>query len=312
MKKWFKWSLYGCLLFFLLMNFVAAFHAYKFTHFAGSNSLKTKSPGSLSFAQRAVPLLLGVSNPRPKNIELPGRNYETIKLQSNKLIECWSIQADTPKGVVIIFHGYSGCKSAMLDKANEFLELGFSTLLVDFMGSGGSDGDQTTIGYKEADEVKTCYDYAQKTGAGKVFLFGTSMGAAAILKSIYDFHLKPAGIIIECPFGTMYETTCARFRQMELPVFPMAGLLDFWGGVENDFNAFSLCPQEYAKSVESPTLLLYGGADKDVSRKETNAIYNNLQGYKQLKIYPLATHENYLIKYKPEWVQDVSGFLKNI
>jgi len=35
--------------------------------------------------------------------------------------------------------------------------------------------------------------------------FGTSQGAVAILKAIYDFNIQPE-IIIEC-HGSMYQTT---------------------------------------------------------------------------------------------------------
>ncbi|MNE85997.1 hypothetical protein D3C80_1830530 [compost metagenome] len=46
-----------------------------------------------------------------------------------------------------------------------------------------------------------------------------------------------------------------------------------------------------------------------MSRSEIDAIYHNLQGRKVLKIYPLAGHENYLNKYKDEWIGNVHDFL---
>lgn len=294
---------------FLLMNVVAFFHAYKFTHFSETKEAKTKAAG-LSFDGKIKALLFGISNPRPLNRELPKRSFETITLQSNKKIECWLIKADSAKGTVILFHGYGGEKSSLLDKADEFLSLGYTTLLVDFMGSGGSEGNQTTIGYKEAEEVKTCFDYISSLGEKKIYLFGTSLGAAAILKSIHDYAINPAGIIIECPFGSMYKTTAARFSNMNVPSFPMAGLLVFWGGVQNGFQAFSHNPEEYAKSVKCPTLLLYGEKDLNVSREETDNIYKNLAGKKYLHLFAQAGHENYLTRFKEEWRNTVFPFLK--
>lgn len=292
------------------MNFIAFFHAYKFTHFANVDVAKTESPGKLSTMEKMGALFFGVNNPRPANTTSPVQNFETIRLQSNKMIECWSIKADTSRGTVILFHGYGGQKSSLLDKSGEFLKLGYNTFLVDFMGSGGSEGNQTTIGFKEAEEVKTALDYLLKRGDKNVFLFGTSLGAVAILKSIDDYQLRPKGIIIECPFGSMYETTCARFRSMNVPSFPMAGLLDFWGGIQNGFWAFNHKPINYAKSVQCPTLLLYGAKDEKVSRREIDKIYANLTGEKYLKVYPLAGHENYLSKYKSQWVGDVQAFMQ--
>ncbi|HSC53997.1 MAG TPA: alpha/beta fold hydrolase [Phnomibacter sp.] len=295
---------------FILMNVVAIFHSYKFTHFADTKAEKTQKPEKLNFGGKLKALFFGVNNPRPTNKAKPF-NFETVELQSNKKIECWytSKATDTVKGTIILCHGYGGEKSSMLDKAEIFDSLHYNTLLIDFMGSGGSEGNTTTIGFKEAVQVKSAYDFLTNKGVKDICLFGTSMGAVAIMKAVNDYDLKPKGIIIECPFGTMYETVSARFKNMNVPAFPMAGLLVFWGGVQNGFWAFGHNPTEYAKTITCPTLLLYGKKDKNVSKKEIDNIYTNLAGQKILKTYPLAGHENYLIKYKTEWTQDVTNFL---
>jgi alpha-beta hydrolase superfamily lysophospholipase len=308
-SKLVKRAIYALIAVFIIMNVVAFFHAYKFTHFTTTAVLKTKDAKHLSIGGKLKALFFGIDNPRPANTNLPVQSFETIVLQSNKKLECWLIKADAAKGTVILFHGYSASKSQMLDKSDEFLRLGYNTLLVDFMGSGGSEGDQTTIGFKEAEEVRTCFDHVLNSGEKTIYLFGTSMGAAAVLKAISDYRLKPAGIIIECPFGSMYKTTCARFRSMGAPTFPMAGLLVLWGGVQNGFPAFSHNPIDYSKKVTCPTLLLYGARDEKVSKEEIYDIYANLNTYKKLSVYPLAAHENYLRRYKNQWIQDVGSFL---
>ncbi|MDW8851986.1 alpha/beta hydrolase [Flavobacterium sp. MMLR14_040] len=296
---------------FIIMNSIAFFHAYKFTHFPESISEKTKSPEKLTSFEKVKTLLFGVTNPKPKNIKFPSQKYQTLKLQSNKEIESWLIKTENSKGTVILFHGYGAEKSLMIEKSNEFIKLGFSTMLVDFMGSGNSEGNQTTIGYMEAEEVKTSFDYLKQTGEKNIYLFGTSMGAVAIMKCIKDYKIKPKGIIIECPFGSMYETVCARFKKMNAPTFPMAGILLFWGGIQNGFWGFSHNPKEYAKTISCPTLLFYGEKDKSVSRKEIDEIYTNLRGPKTLNIYKNTGHENYLIKNKIEWNKNISEFISN-
>ncbi len=308
-RKWIKRSLWTLMTIFVLMNIVAVFHSYKFTHFVDSKTEKTKDPKKLTIGQKIKTLVFGVSNPRPENKTFPTKDYETIKLKSNKEIESWSINTDNSKGTVILFHGFSGDKSSMLDKAAIFLELGYNAFLVDFMGSGGSAGNQTTIGFLEAEQVKTCFEYLTEKGEQNIYLFGTSMGSVAIMKAINDYDINPKGIIIECPFGSMYKTVCARFKTMNAPTFPMAGLLVFWGGLQNGFWAFGHNPTEYAKKINCPTLLLYGAKDEKVSREEIDQIFNNLGGHKTLKIYQEAGHENYLTKYKDEWTQDIKEFL---
>lgn len=307
-RKFIKRFLWVVLILFVLMNGIAFLHAYKFTHF-DATSTKTKHAKNLSFGQKLQTLFLGINNPRPENKKAPDRKFETIELKSNKTIECWLIKADTAKGSVILFHGYGGEKSSMLDKAEIFLGLGYNTFLVDFMGSGGSDGNQTTIGFYEAEEVKTAFNYLEARGEKNIILFGTSMGAAAIMKAQKDYDLKVNSIILECPFGTMLETVQARFSSMKVPSFPMANLLVFWGGVQNRFNAFKHNPADYARSINCPVLLLSGEKDDRVSMTEINRIFKNLAGEKKLKTYPLAGHENYLNKYRDEWTNDIKIFI---
>jgi uncharacterized protein len=295
---------------FIGMNVVAYFHAYKFTHFSDSVISKTKTPAKLSTMGKLNALLFGINNPRPFNAALPVQPFETIKLNSNKIIECWYIKTAGAKGTVILFHGYGGEKSSLLNKSDEFIKLGYNTLLVDFMGSGGSEGNQTTIGYKEAEEVKTVFDYVIQKGENKIYLFGSSLGATAIMKAINDYTLNSAGIILECPFGSMYTTVCARFKNMQVPSFPMAGLLVFWGGVQNGFWAFGHNPVEYAKKIQCPVLLLYGAKDDKVSRAEIDEIYLNVSCRKQLNIYELAGHEDYLNLYREKWLTDVKTFME--
>jgi alpha-beta hydrolase superfamily lysophospholipase len=293
---------------FVLINIVASFHAYKFTHFSVGHKEKV-DPKKITFFEKIELLFLGVDMPRPENYKLPTQPFEVIELKSNKKIACWLIKTKKAKGTMIIFHGYGGEKSSMLDKSDEFLKLGYNTLLVDFIGSGNSEGNQTTIGFKEAQNVKTCFQFLKDSGEQNIYLFGTSMGAAAIMKAINDDQLKPKAIILECPFGSMYKTTYARFKALNVPTFPMVGILVFWGGVENGFWAFNHKPINYAKNIGCPTLLLYGEKDERVSRQEIDEIYSNLKGKKILKTYPMAGHVNYLIDYREKWLSDVNGFL---
>ncbi len=309
MRKRVRLILASLIVLFIFINMVACFHAYKFTHFASTTITKTTDPGKLSFSARLKTILFGINNPRPVNDTGPPVPYTTVMIQSNKKTECWSIPAENPKGTVILFHGYGGSKSSLLDKSLVFQSLGYSTLLVDFMGSGGSEGNQTTIGFLEAQQVRSCFDYLSAKGEKNIFLFGTSMGAVAIMKSINDYKLKPQGIIIECPFGTMYQTVCARFRLMHAPTFPMAGVLLFWGGVQNGFWAFGHNPTEYARQISCPTLLMYGEQDNRVSRAEIDEIYTNLPARKHLVTFPGAGHENYLARYQTEWTTEVKAFI---
>ncbi|MGZ5285620.1 MAG: alpha/beta hydrolase [Flavisolibacter sp.] len=292
---------------FVLMNGIAWMHAWKFTHF--SDTLDARTSHDMTTVQKLKVVFTGVNNPRPALKVKPSGPYQIIRIQSNVLLEGWLMHSNNAKGTVIIFHGYGGEKSSMLDKADVFLNLGYHVLLVDFMGSGGSAGNTTTIGYKESLEVRDVFNHMQNIGHRNLILFGTSMGSVAIMKAIREYQLKPTSIIIECPFGSLYETVSARFHKQNIPVFPMAGLLVFWGGVQNGFNGFKHIPRNWAAAIDCPVLLMYGEKDDRVSRKEIDDIFQSLAGKKYLKTYTLAGHENYLLKHRIEWTRDVKEFL---
>ncbi len=282
--------------------------SYRFTHFEEPTIGTKINNGASSVAWKS--LFTGVQNPRPINSKTPTVPFETVMLQSNRKIECWYVKQANAIGTIILFHGYAAEKSSLLNHAEIFWQLGYNTLLVDFMGSGNSEGNQTTIGFSEAIQVRTAFEYVQKQGEQNIYLFGVSMGAVAIMKALAEDPLQVKGIIIECPFGTMYQTVEARFRLMELPSVPFASMIVFWGGVQNGFWAFGHNPVTYASKINCPTLLLYGAKDNRVSREETKAIFANLAGLKFLKIYPEAGHESYLLKYRDTWTDDVRIFLE--
>lgn len=291
---------------FLLFNVVCFMHAYKFTHFDSRQLERTGDPKKLSTGEKLKTLFFGIDNPRPRHKDVPNKEFKTVYIESDVKIECWKIDVPQSKGTVILFHGYAGEKSSLLERSYYFNQLQYTTLLVDFKGSGGSEGNSTSVGYHESEEVKSCYDYVRDAGEKNIILFGTSMGSAAILKFLHDHHASPQGIILECPFGSFYETTCARFRNMNVPSFPAAGILLFWGGVQNKFWPFEHNPSEYAKQIECPAMILYGSLDDRVSAGEISEISNNLKGEKDIKIYPQLGHNDL---FGDEWRTDVTEFV---
>ena len=304
--------LYGFAIVFVLLNIVAYFHAYKFTHFTQSNIAKTKDPARLSGFDKIKIALFGIDNPRPRTQTTPKQPFATVRIQSGQTaLECWHITVAKPKGTVILFHGYSAEKSQMLERSDELLHMGYNTILVDFMGCGGSSGNETTIGFHETENVKACFNHLKQQGEERIFLFGSSLGAAAVIKAVSEGDIMPSGIIVECPFGSMLDAARMRFTAMKLPSFPMAELLVFWGGVQHGFWGFAHKPTEYAQSVHTPTLLLWGGKDDKVSREEIGAIFHNLSSPKRLVVYPRAGHAGYLADYREQWKSDVRSFLES-
>jgi alpha-beta hydrolase superfamily lysophospholipase len=298
----------------VLPNFLAYQHARAMTRYSSSGS-KTGRPETLSALEKARVLIRGVNQPRPTNGRSPadfGLDHEVHRLHVEQAptLEVWRIPGERSQPVVVMFHGYGSCKSDLLPEARAFQECGCETILVDFRGSGGSDGNETSLGYHESHDVTRAYDFARSIAAGRpIFLYGRSMGSVAIFRAVATDLVTPEGIIAECPFDRLLSTIEHRFEAMKFPAFPMARLLVFWGGWQQDLNGFEHNPVEYAERIECPTLLLHGENDPRVSVPEIRSIYDSLGGEKQLVLFPDAGHESYLELDADRWRRAVLEFI---
>ncbi|SHJ76689.1 hypothetical protein SAMN02745146_0117 [Hymenobacter daecheongensis DSM 21074] len=298
----------------LLVNLIAFNHAWHFTHFSAEASPRTASPEKLTLPAKLGLLLTGVANPKPVNSGVPDFPYETLALDSpNGRLEIWYGAVPAPRGRVALFHGYTSDKSKLLTEAAFFRSLGYSVLLVDLSGAGGSAGYRCTVGYREAEDVATAFHFlTRQQPAVPVVLYGVSMGAVAILRAESELGVRPAAAIVECPYGSMLETAQNRFRAMHVPPFPLANLLVFWGGIQNSFWAFDHNARRYAARISTPTLLLYGLADKRVTRQETDGIFAALRGPKQRHYFSGVGHEPYWHRHPDAWQQQIRAFLPRI
>ncbi|WP_310392879.1 serine aminopeptidase domain-containing protein [Hymenobacter sp.] len=303
------WTTVGVL---ALFSFVLFNQSYRFTHFDTGLVLPTGPPSGLTIAKYA---LLGLPNARPIDGPAPDTAYQDVAFTAadGTHLAAWYVPVAEPRGTVVLFHGYRGERAGLSPEAKGFRRLGFSTLQVDFRGSGASEGNFTSVGYDEGQDVKAAYDWAFKQNVNqKVYLFGVSMGAVAVLRAMSQFPngMQPNGLILECPFGTILDASRGRLRTLHAPEEPLAHLIVFTGSLQNGFWGFDFDAVAYARRVRTPTLLQWGERDPRVTRQETDAIFAALRGPKRLVLYPDAQHESYVRKDPARWAAAVAGFLK--
>ncbi len=298
----------------LFLNAVAYLQARAMTHFT-DGGVRTSPPEALTRLQKVRVLLMGVKVPRPEDSATPadvGLEYQTVRFGglSGKDCEGWFIGARKPKGVCIEFHGYSSSKSSLLHSAQAFHGLGYDVLLVDFRGSGGSIGDNTSLGYFEADDVAGAMKFAAGEWPGEpIVLYGESMGGAAVLRAAGELGVQPRAIVIESVFDRLLSTVENRFDAMRVPEFPAARLLVFWGGVQQGYDAFDLNPADYATRVTCPVLLMQGGRDPRVTDAQARNLFDHLAGPKRLEIFETSGHCGMLSDDRGRWISSISGFL---
>lgn len=315
-KKYIKIIIGTLIILFIVLNIGIIVQSYALTHF-DENAKPIDPEYKPTFKETVNIALFGLDMPRPNAKQYPNRHYETLYIPAgeDKKLEAWSIHTDSIKhGTVLCFHGYMDEKSTMLDRAYAYLDMGYDVLLVDFMGAGGSYGDLTTIGFLEAENVKVIHDYAVSAlKEDKIIMSGFSMGAVAVMKAQADYDLFTQVLILEAPYSTFRSAVSNRIEKLGIPKWPTTDLFTFWTGAINGFNAFEANPQDYAKKINIPTLLMCGGKDQNISTEETHRIFNELASRKkQLEIFPESTHESYLVKYPEEWYTTVYHFLNKL
>jgi uncharacterized protein len=319
--RWVRWILAGVFLVGLGIQVIAYRHAGAMVQFV-PGARRSGSPESLSLSEKLSMLVSGVTLPRPVNRRDPaslGFRYQTrtVTAADGTPLEVWQLPAtqeastgDNPPPVVLMFHGYISCKADLLPVAAEFHAMGFEVWMVDFRGSGGSGGMTTSIGFHEAEDV-----IAVDRESGALFpdrprvLFGSSMGAAAILRAASLGRIDAHALILECPFDRLLTTVANRCTLMGLPQFPIAHSLVFWGGFQLGFDGFAHNPEDYAARVRIPTLHLHGGGDTRVRLEEAERIRDRLGSHGTWVLFPELGHQSYAVAAPGPWRLAVQGFL---
>jgi uncharacterized protein len=313
MKRLFKILFRVFLLLFLLINIMAASHAWKFTHFYDGAAVARPHPEKMDGWEKAKAICFGLRYPKSKNSTQPDSGFRnlTFTTADGLKLSAWQFKKESGKGTVLLFHGHGSSKSKIMDEAMGIYAMGYSVVLTDFRAHGNSGGNTCTIGYDEAIDVKTVYDQIKTTGEKNIVLWGISLGAATITRAVSEYQIQPDKIILEMPFGSLLEAVKGRVRLMHLPEQPTASLLTFWGGTEQGFWGFNHSPINYVKNIHCPVLLQWGRLDARVTESETNAIFQNLLvKQKKLVVYETAKHESLLKNEPAKWKREVGAFLQ--
>lgn len=279
-------------------------------HFAEAGS-RTSKPEDLSVWQTLLVLVAGVTIPKPANTATPDAfdlSYETHYLDGHNPVEleAWYVPHPQSQATVVMFHGYATAKSSMLAEAQALHELGYSTFLVDFRGSGGSNQSSTSVGYYEAEDVATSFAYVRtRLGQETVILYGQSMGGVAVLRAVANLDVKPSGIIIEAIFDTMTGTVANRFDAIGLPAFPATHALIFWASVIGGHWGFDHNPVDYAPLVDAPVLILHGAADTRATLTQAEAVYAQLDVDKRFEVFQDVGHESYVAVHPEQWKEAI-------
>ena len=94
-NKWLKRVFYTIITVFVLLNIMAAFHAYKFTHFY-VNVPPAKKPEQMSIGEKASAIFFGMNYPKSKVVDSLHIPHSTIVIKTGDSIrlESWYAKAN--------------------------------------------------------------------------------------------------------------------------------------------------------------------------------------------------------------------------
>lgn len=225
----------------------------------------------------------------------------------------WWMPAEEARGTVVFLHGYTASKSQSLSVAPFLHQAGYHVLAFDFRAHGDSDGDHTTVGLDEAEDVRAAVAYLAARGdvdMERVALFGWSMGAAAALHAARDLPEVKA-LVADSSFASLDGVVGRNLASLTgLPEFPFApitvAIAAWMTGRQVDENV----PERSAGELGRPLLVIQGLRDS-LARPDTDGeVLAKAAGERaELWLVPGATHVDARHEAPSEYESRVLAFL---
>jgi fermentation-respiration switch protein FrsA (DUF1100 family) len=193
-----------------------------------------------------------------------GLSFEDVTLTTpdGVALHGWWIPAPNARAVLLFFHGNAGNISHRLDSIKIFHDLGISVFIFDYRGYGQSEGRPSIKGTGiDALAAWKWLTEDKKIPAGKIVVFGRSLGAAVAVELTRS--VSPGALILESAFSSLGDMA---------PFFlsPVVRLVtrDAWNSTR------------VAESITVPTLCVHSPEDEMISYRQGRRLYDALAGEK--------------------------------
>ncbi len=262
------------------------------------------------FILSMLQFLLSIHPPRHHDDATPeqyGLPFERVAFRTADRIEIrgWLIPSAAANGTVIIGHGYPFDKGNILH-VTSFLYPEYNLLYYDHRYFGESSGLVTTVGIKEAEDVRAAVAFARKRfgNNASVALYGFSLSAAAMMMSRAEVN----AIIADSGYANlenMVKHVYKLFGPLKLPFVHMTNLLSvlFFGK-----HPRAVSPAAAGMDSDVPILVIHGDQDTQIPVRNAHQL-KKANPRVELWIAKGSDHGQAHALYPDEYEQRVKDFL---
>ncbi len=214
---------------------------------------------------------------------------------------------------LLLCHGYSRSKERLYNLIKLFPD--DTILIFDYRAHGESQGDYTTIGFYEKDDVCAAYNFLanhEQTKQLPTFGIGVSMGAVSLLGAVVQGAAFKA-VILDSAFKQLDEQVAKMFsHKTGLPLFPfmtMSGLIFEYlcGCAMHEVNTLV-----WARAVTTPIFVIHSNHDTLADVNVAHELYDSVTSHKKLWIVDNAVHARIFKAYPNDYVQNVNSFFDSV
>ncbi|MFG1691003.1 alpha/beta hydrolase [Gemmatimonadota bacterium] len=209
-------------------------------------------------------------------------------------IHGWWYEVDEGAPVVLFFHGNAGDISGRTPIALGLIEEGFSVLLLEYRGYGGSDGSPTEEGLYE--DGRAGYDFALSRAGSpdRVVIHGRSMGGAVAARIAAEKEV--GALILESAFTSLVDVGKAVYPL--IPSFLLTRLRGLYA------------TQDAVRKVEAPVLIVHGTEDEIVPVRLGLALLESASEPKEWYGIEGAGHNDTFYMGGEEYFQRIGTFVR--
>jgi len=241
-------------------------------------------------------------------------DFQTVEFPSADGLKLRGWYIPPKNGAVVIFvHGLGNNRSELLDEVGLAAARGYGALLFDLRNHGQSEGDRTTLGLREVDDVlgATRFVRAQpEVDFAKIALFGHSMGGATVLLAAAQMP-EIAAVLAESAYSSAEDNIAEGVQGLTgLPAFPFAPLVLFFGQREAGVDIRAVRPVDVIGKISPrPVFIIHGERDGLIPVQNAYRLYAAAGEPKQLYILPGVSHSGFLQAAPVEYPRRILTFL---